>query len=229
MAESSTDVATEPRVELWRALTQEITHNYRRGRIFLAVDGVLGSGTAAFADGLADALRSDGFEAVRAGMEDFPASAEIRDRRGPDSSHGFYDDAYDYDAFRRLLVDPFRAGGRAFRTSPVDPARERDGAPGEVTAGEDAFCIVDGVFLNRPALHGIWHYSLYLEVPWATAYGRLAATGRAASADPDAPANHRTRGGQDLYLAEVFPRGVANAIIDNTDDTRPLRVFADSC
>ncbi|HEU0256600.1 MAG TPA: uridine kinase [Microbacteriaceae bacterium] len=223
------ELTTTPRVELWHALTDEITHNYSRGRIFLAVDGILGSGTAAFADGLADALRERGHETVRASLTDFAAPREARERQGADSGHGFYDDEYDEAAFRRLLVEPFSLAGRPFHTASYDRAAERSLETAPQTAGDDAFCIVDGVFLNRPELHGIWHYSLYLEVPWAVAYARLQAAGQAPSADPDDPANRRTRKGQDRYLAEVFPRGVANAIIDNTDDNRPLRVFADSC
>jgi uridine kinase len=226
------ELTTTPRVELWHALTREIIHNYGKGRVFLAVDGVLGSGTAAFADGLAEVLRETGHQTVRASLADFAAPREIRERRGAQSPQGFYDDEFDEAALRRLLVEPFGAGEAQVRTAAFDRHREQPiDAPAVAVAPDapDAFCVVDGVFLNRPSLHGIWHYSLYLEVPWSVAYQRLADAGLAPSADPDDPENHRTRAGQDRYLAEVFPRGAANAIIDNTDDNAPLRVFADSC
>ena len=223
------ELTASPRVDLLRGLSVEIAHNYSRGRILLAVDGVLGSGTAEFADGLAATLRESGHDVFRASIDDFRAPRAERERDGADSPRGFYEDEYDYGTFRRVLVDPFRMPGSAgFQTAAFDAAADAPLDARWQTAGKDAVLIVDGVFLNRPEIHGVWHYSIYLEVPWETAYARLAAAGRA-DADPASPANRRTRDGQDRYLAEVFPRGVANAIVDNTDAEHPVRSFADSC
>jgi len=71
-------------------------------------------------------------------------------------------------------------------------------------AGEgDAILVVDGAFLNRPELRGLWNWSIWLE----------------GVGDASAPA----------YLAEAEPRTRASAIVDNSDPEHPRQVFADSC
>jgi len=223
------ELIASPRVDFLRALTAEIAHNYSRGRVFVAVDGILGSGTSEFADGLAATFREAGHDTFRASIDDFQNPRSQRERQGADSARGFYDDTYDYVTFRRVLVDPFRMGGSAgFQTSAFDVRRDAPRESRWLSAGGDAICIVDGPLLNRSELRGIWNYSIYLETPWRVAYARLAEHGDV-DADPEAPSNARTRRGQDLYLAEAFPRGAAGAIVDNTDPEHPTRVFADSC
>ena len=97
-----------------------------------------------------------------------------------------------------------------------------------VTGQPDGVLIVDGVFLLRPELRGIWNYSILLEVPWDVAYSRLAERD-ARNPDPDALANARYRDGQELYFTEANPREYANALVDNADPAHPRRIFADSC
>ena len=90
------------------------------------------------------------------------------------------------------------------------------------TGPQDATLVVDGVFLNRPELRGLWNWSVWLEVPVEVADARLIARdGRGLTA--------RYLGGQELYLAQARPRVAASVIVDNTDPDRPFRQFADSC
>jgi uridine kinase len=92
-----------------------------------------------------------------------------------------------------------------------------------VTAPQDAVLIVDGIFLQRPSLAEIWDRVVWLEVPWETAYARMARRD-GTDPDPDAPSNARWRGGQQLYLDEVRPREAASFVIDNSDHANPRRV-----
>jgi uridine kinase len=223
------ELIATPRIEFLRGITAEITHNYGRGRVIVAVDGIEGSGTREFADGLAETFREAGYDTFRASINDFHNPRERRRRLGEDSPQGFYEDSYDYRTFRRVLIDPFRmAGSAGFQTAAFDVRRDDNRQSRWLTSGKDAVLIVDGVFLNRDELRGIWNYSLYLEVPWASAYARLAAE-FGVEADADAASNSRYRRGQELYLLDAFPRGRANAIVDNTNAEKPTRVFADSC
>jgi uridine kinase len=177
--------ATEPRLEVQRELRDEVLHNYGSGRPIVAIDGVDAAGTADFADGLAAAFAEVGRAVVRASASGFPAGG---DGSGP----------LDEAILRSALVTPFRAGGdSAFRTA-------ADAAP--QTSPVDAVLLLDGPFLHSPELVGIWNYSIFLEVPGASA-----------------PEEQRR------YLATVRPRTRAVAIIDNTDPERPVRRFADSC
>ncbi|WP_345761496.1 uridine kinase [Diaminobutyricibacter sp. McL0608] len=218
-----------PRNEFLRELVGEIAHNYGRGRVIVAVDGVDGAGKTTFGDDLAAVFREAGHDAFRASMEDFHRSRAERYRDGRESPESFYRDSFDYQTFRRVLVDPFRmAGSTGFQTTAWDVRRDAPTLSRWVTGQPDGVLIVDGVFLLRPELRGIWNYSILLEVPWDVAYSRLAERD-ARNPDADALANARYRDGQELYFTEANPREFANALVDNADPAHPRRIFADSC
>jgi len=222
-------LATTPRVALLRELHGEITHHYPRGRIIIAVDGIGGSGTARIADDLADVFRESDRAAFRASIDDFHRPREERYARGRDSAEGYYDDSFDYRLFRRVLIEPFRlAGSAGFQLVGFDETRDVTTESRWVTGPQDAVLIVDGVFLHRPELAGIWHYSMWVDVPFDVAYRRLQAS-IGADPRPDAMSNARYVGGQRLYLARVNPRNQASVVVDNVDEEHPRRSFLDSC
>ena len=211
------------------ALADDILHNYGKGRTIVAVDGSDVAGTPAFADDLADAMRVKGHAVFRASVEGFHRPRAERYARGRDSPEGFYLDSYDYLTFQRTLVQPFRLGGSTgFVAAAFDVARDAQVEPVWLTGPADAVLIVDGVFLNRPELRGLWNYSIWLEV------ADHEATARRADRDRTSPAalperQLRYSGGLALYAAESKPRTAATAIVDNTDADHPRRRFADSC
>ena len=222
-------LVTTPRVELLRDLRAEITHNYRVGRVLVAVDGISGSGTAAFADDLAEVFREDDHTVFRASIDDFHRPREDRYARGRDSADGYYSDSFDYSLFRRVLIEPFRmAGSTGFQLVGFDEERNVGEEMRWVTGPKDAFLIVDGVFLNRPELRGLWHASVWLDVPMATAYERLHER-LGVDGDPTVPSNARYVGGQALYRKDDDPTARATALVDNTDERHPRRIFADFC
>jgi uridine kinase len=216
---------TPQRNDTLEALVAEIRHNYPEGRVIVAVDGVDGAGKTYFADSLAAEMGRGSNAVFRASMDDFHRPRADRYARGRDSAEGFYSDSYDYRTFRRILTDPFRIGRiGSFVLQAFDLERNMPIEPKWTTAPDDAVLIVDGIFLNRPELKGIWNYSIWLDVDPEVAAERMVVR-------DGPPRNPTTRytGGQELYLEEAKPRETANAIIDNTDFEHPRRVFADSC
>ena len=212
-----------------REVRNEITHNYGVGRTIVAVDGISGSGTAAFADDLAEVYGEDDRAVFRASIDDFHRPREERYARGRNSAEGYYLDSFDYSLFRRALIEPFRmAGSTGFQLVGFDEKRDTGEELRWVTGPKDATLIVDGVFLHRPELRGLWHYSIWLDVPVAEAYLRLSAS-LGVDADPSAPSNARYVGGQELYQRESGPRTRASAVIANEDEAHPVRLFLDSC
>ena len=206
------------------ALAAEIVALYAGGRVVVAVDGMDGAGKTHFADDLAVALTSTGRSVFRASIDDFHRSKAERHARGADSPEGYYRDCFDYSTFRRVLLEPFRMGGStAFVTASFDHVRDLPVQSKWRTGPKDAILVIDGIFLNRPELAGLWNYSIWLDLPRELAEQRML--------DRDGPTENaeRYRGGQDLYLAEASPRTAASSIIDNRDFESPRRVFADSC
>lgn len=195
------------------ALADEFLANYDKGRTFLAVDGLDGAGQSAFADALAERLGRGGHAVFRASIDRFHRPRAERYARGEDSAEGYYSDSFDYELFRRVLSEPFRlAGSTGFVTGAFDVERDLPLELEWQTGPQDATLVVDGVFLNRPELRGLWNYSIWLESPSATL-----------------PRRAREAGGQKLYLAEANPRERASAIVDYSNPDLPVRVFVDSC
>ena len=193
-------------------------------RVAVAVDGVDGAGKTLLADQLADVIRSLPASArpvERVGVDGFHHARARRYARGtgPDT---FYADSYDYDAFRRCVLTPFRAG------LPLTPAAFDVDAdvmvtPPPVPTAEGTLLLVDGIFLQRPELAGQWDAVVFVDAPFAVTVPR----GNARFAghhdpDPEAVINRRYVEGQRLYLAQARPRERATWVFDNTDLDRPM-------
>ena len=195
--------------DVLEALAGEITHNYSEGRVIVAVDGDRTSGTSAFADDLGVALGLTGRKTYRASIDNFHSA--IAEQDAADTAAGYYATAYNYSLLQRVLIDPFKSGGSTgFVLAGFDEARDTGYQSKWMTAGADAILIVDGVFLQRPQLAGLWNYTVWVDVP------------------ESGPEDVRAEADA-LYLREVGPRAKATAIIDNRDPEHPRRSFADSC
>ncbi|HWM34549.1 MAG TPA: uridine kinase [Pseudolysinimonas sp.] len=218
---------TPERRAVMDALADEILHNYGHGRVMVAIDGVDGSGTTAFAADLVERLERRGHAAFQARIDDFHAPAEKRYARGETSGAGRYEDSYDYSAFRRVLVEPFRlAGSTGFVTAFWDWRRDQPIEPTWLTAPADAILVVNGVFLQRPELRGLFSYRVWLDVPFDDAWQRLVQADPAAHDDT---ARARSEAGMKLYLKAVKAAELATAVYDNRDPDHPRRIFSDSC
>jgi uridine kinase len=215
--------------ELLAGLADEILHNYGKGRAIVAVDGLDGAGKTRFADALAATLGVGHRAVFRASIDDFHWPRVRRYARGRDSAEGFYRDSYDYETFKRVLIEPFRTGWiGSFVLRAFDLKRDAPFEPVWSSGPKDAILVVDGIFLNRPELKGLWNYSIWLEVEPDTAVARVILRD-AEEFEHDIANPERYTGGQALYLKEAKPQEAATAIIDNNDYDHPKRVFADSC
>ncbi|WP_350347088.1 hypothetical protein ABIQ69_10610 [Agromyces sp. G08B096] len=190
---------TNPRVAFLRELAGEILDRYGRGRMIVAVDGPLRSGKSAFADDLRDVLMEREHTVFRARMEDFHRSREAQAAYGPDTPERYFGYGYDESALRRALVEPFRlAGSAAFVTRVFDPSRDAWVEPKWITGPEDAILVIDGRFLLRERLTGLWDF-------------RIAIDG-----DPTDAADL-------LAYATRDPRTVADVVVDLGDPAHPRR------
>ncbi|MEZ5189923.1 MAG: uridine kinase [Schumannella sp.] len=217
---------TPARRALLEGLADELLHNYGRGRTILAVDGPTRSGKSTLADDLAEALRKKGHDVFRASIDDFLKPRALRYARGRDSAKGHFEDAYDYSVFRRVLVEPFGMNGSTgFVTRAWDEDRDRQIEPKWLSGPVDAMLVVDGVYLNRPELRGLWNASIWVDADPAVRAKRVLERDGIA---PGSARAERYEGAQKLY-ERTKPREAATVLIDNTKPDKPRRVFADSC
>ena len=159
-------------------------------------------------------IDSDGFHHVRA----------IRYRQGRDSARGYYEDAYDFDSLRDLVLIPLGPGGsRRFATKVHDLASDAV-VREEADAPADAVVLFDATFLQRGSLRDHWDEVVYLHAPEAAAQARgidrdAVALGGAAAAL--AAYESRYTAAFRIYLAEERPLERAGIVIDHTDPLHP--------
>jgi uridine kinase len=217
------------RRDTMKALAEELLQHYAHGRVVVAVDGADGAGKTVFADDLATELRGLGHTVFRASMDDFHRPRALRYAKGRDSAEGFYEDSYDYSAFRRVLLGPFRmAGSTGFSTEFFDLNRDVLFESRWQTGPADAILIIDGLFLLRPELAGVWNFAIWLDAPDEVRRERMIERD-GSHPESDSALGQRYLGAQELYQREAKPRAAASAIIDNSDYDHPRRQFADSC
>lgn len=166
--------------------------------IRVAVDGRTASGKTTFADLLAAALRQSSRSVIRASIDGFHQPKAIRHRRGRLSPDGYYEDARDFAAVRKFLLDPLGPGGDLrYLIATFDLERDAPLEKKALKAGEDAVLLVDGTFLQRPELKDAWDFIVFLDVAEEEARQRGVAR--------DALALGGAVGASELYIKRYAP------------------------
>jgi uridine kinase len=191
----------------------------------VAVDGVTASGKSTFAAELTAAIAERGRPAIHLSTDEFHRQRAYRHRQD-DPAAGYYDDAYDYDAIARLLLDPLGPGGdRGFRRRSHDLTTDELIDESAETADADAIVVVDGSFLQRPELAELWDEVIFLDTTLETAQNRGVQRdgellGGATAAARAFSSRYHAAGRR--YLDEERPCARASIVVDNEDVTRPV-------
>jgi uridine kinase len=191
----------------------------------VAIDGITGAGKTTFAGRLAAAFQERGRTVLHVSMDGFHHPRAVRYRQGRGSADGYYEDAYDFAAVRGVLLDPLGPDGdRRIRTAVIDLASDTpvDAPPLEVP--DDAVLVVDGSFLQKPALRDAWDVVVYLRATFAAAAERGARRDAAALGGLDAARaafRDRYHPAQRRYLAECDPDAAADLVVDVEDPAHP--------
>lgn len=193
----------------------------------VGIDGIDAAGKTTFADNLASELERQGREAVRVSIDDFQQPRAKRYARGRFSPDGYYQDSFDTDAFRRLVLDcPSRGDGRfAIVKRVFDLAGDNAVMEVPVSVGRDGIVLCDGVFLQRPEFAGKWDFVIFLHVDVEPALQR--ALRRDDSDETDALRRlyeKRYMPAQRTYLRAVSPDKAADLVIDNNEVECPCIV-----
>ncbi|WP_406044684.1 uridylate kinase [Micromonospora sp. NBC_00898] len=191
----------------------------------VAVDGPPAAGKTTVADDLALLLRARGREVIRSSIESFLFPRALRYRRGEHSPEGCYHDSFDYDALRRVLLDPLGPNGDRryqhaiynFRTDTAlsQPVR---------TAPVDTVLLFDGVFLLRPELIDRWDLRIFVSATFERTLNRARIRDQAllgSTAEVDRRFRDRYIPAQELYFATTRPTDQADVIVHNDEPQRP--------
>ena len=190
----------------------------------VGIDGVCGSGKTTFARELAAALTASGRTAIDIDSDGFHHRRSVRYRQGRGSARGYFEDAYDLDSLRELVLRPLGPGGTLRYAEHVHDLATDEVAPRFATAPEDAVVLFGATFIQRGALRDEWDEVLWLDVPEETATARGVARDAEALGGADAAAEayaSRYMAACRIYLGEEDPRARASIVVDHTDPMDP--------
>ena len=194
----------------------------------IAIDGFSASGKTTFGHELAQTLASSGRPIFRVSLDDFKrpwSEAHLYDRL---TGEGYFRNAFDYDALRRLLIEPTTSGAGEVALCSIDPLTQLDHSDVQVHIPANGIVIVDGVFALRQSLRGYWHVSVWLDIsPELSVTRGTTRDSELEGGDEEAEALHRSRylPSELLHLSESSPVDHADFVIDNTtfDGPRIIR------
>lgn len=195
----------------------------------VAINGRVASGKTTLARELASQLKTLGRTVLHVGVDGFHNPSAIRYRQGRSSARGYYEDAYDLDALRRVLLDPLGSTeDRQVRTAVFDHVSDEATEGATHTLYDDDILIVDGSFLLLQPVRDAWDYVIFVDVERAVATERgVARDAPRLGGTEKARLLHETRYQEacDLYQTEVDPLSIANAVVLNDPIDQPtLRV-----
>jgi uridine kinase len=191
-----------------------------KGRAIVAIDGVDGAGKTVFSSELASILSRSGRDVIQASVDGFHHKRELRYKRGKSDPQGFFEDSYNYEALRVDLISPFRNGEAKVFVARFDHTQDKE-IPLLAEAGPSSVLLIDGIFLHRDELVGLWDFSIYLSVPFSVSYMRMASRD-GSNPDPEAVENKRYYEGQKLYLGLCQPQERATVVVDNSVIEAPV-------
>ncbi|WP_240777989.1 uridine kinase [Nonomuraea basaltis] len=198
------------------------------GRLLVGIDGFTASGKTSFGHELAEEIARTGRPVLRASLDDFKRPWKDRHLYDRESGEGYYRNAYDYDAVKRLLLGPCRSPeAMQCALCSIDPLTQLDHSATETPLAADSMLIVDGVFAFRPEIDEYWDFRIWLDVDAELSVRRGAARDQD-WAGSEAESIHRNRYlvAEHIYLDEADPLGRMDAVIDNSTFGHPRLVSA---
>ncbi|MCB2223451.1 MAG: uridine kinase [Actinobacteria bacterium] len=210
-----------------RRLAVSIESKLGTGCVRVGIDGPDAAGKTTLADGLAVMLSERGVVVVRASIDGFHRPAADRHRRaGRDPAASYYEDSFDYESLRHVLLGPLGpSGDRVIRRRVFDYRIDSpvDDPPEEVPPG--SVLVFDGVFLLRPETTACWDLSIYLKVQPEATVERARRRDRHLFGAPDEiERRYRERylPGQARYRAAAHPEERADVLVGNDDPEAPV-------
>lgn len=215
-AEATAAVADRCRVEL--------AHPVR-----VAVDGITAAGKTTLARELVAAIRATGRPALHLSLDGFHHPRARRYRRGRWSALGYYEDAYDVEAFVREVLQPLGPeGDRRYRHRVRDLETDQPVIEPRSGAPQTTVAVVDGSFLLRPELAESWDRTVFVDTSFPVARARAVRRDAELFGGPEAVEeayDRRYHPACRRYLELVHPSGRADVVFGNDEPDAPTLRF----
>jgi uridine kinase len=189
----------------------------------VAIDGRSAAGKTTFADELAQAIQARGRDVIRASIDDFHRPGHKH--RSGWTPRTYYDEGFDYEAFRVLVLQPLGPGGSRRCRPALFDSFDDEWFPEEwFQVGDETVAVVDGAFLLRPELAGHWDYVIWLDIDMETMVARACDRDVAWVGSAKVVEERYRRHWiptHELYERLVNPQAYAHALIDNRHPQTP--------
>ena len=191
----------------------------------VGVDGFSCSGKTVLADELAELLRKEGKEVLRAGLDGFHNPPEIRHRKGPMSVEGYLEDSFDCQAVREKVLLPLGPGGSLlFLPETFDHEKGEEKNTGVRKAPADSILLFEGVMLFRKELVDFFDFRILVSCSEEVVLERAQARDLPKFGNLETlleKYDKRFLPGQRRYLEERRPENLADVILRNDEPERP--------
>ncbi|MBI2464448.1 hypothetical protein HYV57_05825 [Candidatus Peregrinibacteria bacterium] len=212
--------------ELIKYLAEVILNAKRHHPVRVGIDGVDASGKTTLANSLADYLKSQNRNIIRASIDGFHNPKIIRYQKGRNSPEGYYKDSFDNQAIIDNLLAPLGDNGNLqYRKAIFDFKTDSEVVLPIETTNKDSILIMDGVFLFRSELVNYWDLKIFIEADFKITVSRASKRdGYYLGSEPEIldKYNQRYVPGQQLYFEEAKPQEKADIIIENSDFENPV-------
>jgi len=213
------------RPQLLTQLADQLITIQRPHPLRVAIDGIDAAGKTFLADELSQTLQARGCSVIRASIDGFHQPQKIRHQRGSTSPEGYYYDSFDYDALRRLILEPLGpAGSRQYQTAMFSFRADAPILSSVRLADAKTILLFDGVFLLRPELVSYWDFKIFVDITFEVSVERASQRDQMLFGPADAvKKRYRQRyvPGQQLYLQSCRPKEQADIVVNNNNPTNP--------
>jgi len=190
----------------------------------VAIDGRCAAGKTMLADELGSILSERGFDVLRPSVDGFHHPRQRRYRQGEYSARGYYEDAFDYEAVRRSLLEPL--SGHVFpvacREVTFDYRVDLPVNAPPVSVGANSILLFEGLFLFRREINAYWDYRILLDIDPGTALARALVRDTVGSSDViRRKYAARYEPAWQMYTEKENPEAKVDVVIDNRDAAMP--------
>jgi len=193
--------------------------------IIVAFDGVDTSGKTKLADNVYKILINEKVNVVRVSIDKFHNPKEIRLAKGDFSPEGFFEDSFNLEKIKQMIIDPIKSNGNYIVTGIYDYRNESETSKKQIKIDNNLIVLFDGIFLNRDELYKYWDISIFLDVTFETVLQRaIKRDVEYFGSEDEVRKKYQNRyiPGEQIYLSKCNPKARADIVIDNNDWNNPV-------